>query len=178
MKDLRPNSSFILHPSSFILRESPRASNGDTTRTVRMSSSGWAAAVTTTGSPASRKRDSTTPAHRSSATTGVSSWSGPVTECRVLDRHPDGLPRRVAFTVDMTLKTLRYVLEYTWEPPHGGRWRLVEGDIKDVQGSYRFEPAGKRTKATCGQAIDLGFWVPGPIRRPFEQSVAELDESD
>jgi hypothetical protein len=96
-------------------------------------------------------------------------WSGPVTECRVVDRHPDGLPRRVAFAVDMTLKTMRYVLEYTWDPPHGGRWKLVEGDVKDVQGSYRFEPAGKRTKATCLQAIELGFWVPGPIRRPFEQ---------
>src|SRR5204862_5042266 len=66
------------------------------------------------------------------------SWSGPVTECRVLDRHPDGLPRRVAFTLDMTLKTIRYVLEYGWEPPHGGHWHLVEGDIKDVSGTYRF----------------------------------------
>ena len=96
-------------------------------------------------------------------------WSGPVTECRVLDRHPDGLPRRVAFVVDMTLKTMRYTLDYTWDRPHGGRWKLVEGDLKDVQGSYRFEPAGTRTKATCSQAVDLGFWVPGPIRRPFEQ---------
>jgi ribosome-associated toxin RatA of RatAB toxin-antitoxin module len=96
-------------------------------------------------------------------------WSGPVTECRVLDRHPDGLPRRVAFSLDMTLKTVRYTLEYTWEPPHTGRWRLVEGDIKDVQGSYHFEKAGARTKATCSQAVDIGFWVPGPIRRPFEQ---------
>src|SRR5207249_4204578 len=36
------------------------------------------------------------------------SWSGPVTECRVLERHPDGLPMRVAFSLDMTLKTIRY----------------------------------------------------------------------
>jgi hypothetical protein len=96
-------------------------------------------------------------------------WSGPVKECRVLDRHPDGLARRVAFTLDMTLKTIRYVLEYTYEPPRRARWKLIEGDIKDVQGSYEFEPAGARTKATCTQSIDLGFWVPGPIRRPFEQ---------
>ena len=95
-------------------------------------------------------------------------WSGPVQECRVLDRHPDGLPRRVAFAVSM-VKTMRYTLEYTWEKPHGGRWRLIEGDIKDVQGSYRFDPAGARTKATCSQAVDIGFWVPGPIRRPLEQ---------
>ena len=97
-------------------------------------------------------------------------WSSPVTECRVLDRHPDGLPCRVAFALDMTLKTVRYTLEYTWEPPHTGRWRLVESpDVRDVQGSYHFEKAGGRTKATCSQTIDIGFWVPGPIRRPFEQ---------
>jgi len=74
-----------------------------------------------------------------------------------------------AFSLDMTLKTIRYTLDYDWEPPRGGTWRLVEGDVKDVQGSYRFEPAGPRTKATCSQSIDIGFWVPGPIRRPFEQ---------
>ena len=96
-------------------------------------------------------------------------WSGPVTECRVIDRHPDGLPRRVAFALDMTLKTVRYVLEYTWEPPRAGRWHLIEGDVKDVHGTYEFETVKDRTKATCSQAIDIGFWVPGPIRRPFEQ---------
>jgi uncharacterized membrane protein len=96
-------------------------------------------------------------------------WSGPVTECRILDRHPDGLPRRVAFALDMTLKTVRYVLEYTYEPPHTARWHLVEGDLKAVDGSYRFEKEGDGTRATCSQSIDLGFWVPGPIRRPLEQ---------
>ena len=96
-------------------------------------------------------------------------WSSPITQCRILDRHPDGLPRRVEFHLDMTLKTIRYVLEYTWDRPHGGTWKLVEGDVKDVEGSYRFEPAGPRTRATCTQAIDLGFWLPGFIRRTAEQ---------
>jgi ribosome-associated toxin RatA of RatAB toxin-antitoxin module len=96
-------------------------------------------------------------------------WSGPVTECRVIDRHPDGLPRRVAFALDFTIKTLRYTLEYTWERPHRARWKLVEGDVKNVEGSYEFQESNGRTKATCAQAIDIGFWVPGPIRRPFEQ---------
>lgn len=96
-------------------------------------------------------------------------WSGPVTECRILDRHPDGLPRRVAFALDFTVKTIRYVLEYTYEPPHTARWHLVEGDVKDVQGSYVFRARDGTTEATCSQAIDIGFWVPGPLRRPFEQ---------
>jgi hypothetical protein len=96
-------------------------------------------------------------------------WSGPVTECCVVDRHPDGLPRRVAFALDFTIKTLRYTLEYRYERPHAAHWHLVEGDVKAVEGSYEFKTTDGRTEATCTQAIDIGFWVPGPLRRPFEQ---------
>lgn len=97
-------------------------------------------------------------------------WSGPIQECRVLDQYPDGLPRRVAFALDMIVKTVRYTLEYKWDRPRGGTWRLVEGDVKDVEGSYAFTEAGEgKTTATCTQAIDVGFWVPGFLKRTFEQ---------
>ena len=95
-------------------------------------------------------------------------WSAPVQECEVLDRHADGLPRRVAFALDFTLKTIRYVLEYTYQKPHRAEWHLVEGDVKDVQGSYEFRADGGRVEATCTQEIDIGFWIPGPLRRTFE----------
>lgn len=100
-------------------------------------------------------------------------WSGPVTECRVLDRYEDGLPRRVAFALDMTLKTVRYVLEYSWTPPHGAEWGLVEGDLRDVEGSYRFLETDGTTTATCSQTVDVGFWIPGPIRRTFERKALQ-----
>src|SRR5437763_1641339 len=100
-------------------------------------------------------------------------WSSPITECRVLERYPDGLGRRVAFALDMKLKTIRYVLEYTYDPPHGARWRMVDGDVKDVQGSYTFTPADGPTKATCTQAIDIGFWIPGFLRSTFEKKALQ-----
>jgi uncharacterized membrane protein len=96
-------------------------------------------------------------------------WASPITECRVLERWPDGLPKRVAFALDMTIKTVRYVLEYTWDPPHGGKWHLVEGDLASVQGAYTFDPAEDGVTATCTQAIDLGFWVPGFLRSAAEK---------
>jgi uncharacterized membrane protein len=96
-------------------------------------------------------------------------WSSPITSCRVLERHPDGLAKRVEFQLDMTVKVIRYVLEYTYDRPRGATWKLVEGDVKDVEGSYAFEDAGGKTTATCTQAIDLGFWLPGFLKRPFEQ---------
>ena len=96
-------------------------------------------------------------------------WSSPITSCRVLEHHPDGLPKRVEFMLDMTVKTVRYVLDYEFDPPRGATWRYVDGDVKDIEGSYHFEESGGTTTATCTQAIDLGFWLPGFIRSTFEK---------
>ncbi len=98
-------------------------------------------------------------------------WSSPITEIGVLDRHPDGQARRVEFVVDMKLRTVRYVLEYTWHPPDRLTWKMVEGDLADIEGSYVFEAESPTcTKATCTQGISLGFWVPSVILRPIEQT--------
>jgi hypothetical protein len=96
-------------------------------------------------------------------------WSGPVRECTVLTRYPDGLPRQVAFVLDTPIKTIRYTLEYSWDPPNGGEWHLVEGDVAGVDGSYEFAAGRKGCTVTCTQAIDLGFWVPGFLRSLFEK---------
>jgi len=100
-------------------------------------------------------------------------WSSPIAESRVLERYPDGLARRVAMALDMKIKTVRYTLEYTYDRPRGARWRLVDGDVKDVQGSYSFEPAASGTKATCTQSIDVGFWIPGFLRSVFEKKALQ-----
>lgn len=98
-------------------------------------------------------------------------WSSPITHIAVLDRHPDGRARRVEFEVDMKLRTVRYVLEYTWLPPDRLTWKMAEGDLADIEGSYTFEADGpERTTATCTQGISLGFWVPSVILRPIEQT--------
>ncbi len=108
------------------------------------------------------------------------SWSSPITKIAVLDRHPDGLARRVEFFLDMKIRVVRYVLEYTWLPPHRLTWTYAGGDVEDIVGSYVFEPRDARhTDATCSQAIALGFWVPGIVRRALEatalrQSVLEF----
>jgi hypothetical protein len=98
-------------------------------------------------------------------------WSSPITKIEVLDRHPDGKARRVEFVVDMKVGTVRYVLEYAWHPPNRVTWKMTEGDLADIEGSYVFEADGPmRTTATCSQAISLGFWVPSLILRPIEQT--------
>src|SRR5258707_12017427 len=97
-------------------------------------------------------------------------WSGPTTASRVLDTYPDGRARRVEMTLDMKIKNVRYVLEYTYDLPRRAAWRLVEGDVSGIVGSYEFVPIdAARTRTTCSQAVDLGFWIPGPLRRGIER---------
>ena len=45
---------------------------------------------------------------------------------------------------------------------------MTEGDLTDIEGAYRFEEAANGTTATCSQAIDLGFWLPGFLRSTIE----------
>ena len=102
-------------------------------------------------------------------------WSSPIESCRVLEQEAEGRGRIVEFLLDMKIKTVRYVLDYAYELPGGNKtaratWHLVEGDVSAVDGAYEFEPLeGGRTRATCRQTVDLGFWVPGPLRRVFER---------
>jgi ribosome-associated toxin RatA of RatAB toxin-antitoxin module len=107
-------------------------------------------------------------------------WFASIEETRVLDRHPDGLAKRVEFYIDMTLKTIRYVLEYHYEKPTRLTWKAVDGDLEAIEGDYVFEKLGpRRSRVTCRQSVSLGFWVPGPIRtllerQALQQSVLEF----
>lgn len=107
-------------------------------------------------------------------------WFSAVSSARVLERDKAGVGRVVEFTADMRIRTVRYVLEYAYKRPTELTWRSVDGDLESVQGRYTFRKLGPElTEATCRQEIQLGFWVPGPLRKIAErtalrQSVGEL----
>jgi ribosome-associated toxin RatA of RatAB toxin-antitoxin module len=77
----------------------------------------------------------------------------------------------VRFELDAILKTITYTLAYECERPNRLRWKMTAGDLKDIEGEYELvelEPG--LTEATCWQAIDVGLWVPGFVRRAFEST--------
>lgn len=110
------------------------------------------------------------------------SWSSPVEKVVVVEHDEAGIGCVVEFHANMKIRTVRYVLEYEYRKPGELTWRSVDGDVASIQGSYHFvRRADKNTDATCRQAIDLGFWVPGTLRKLAErtalrQSVLELKE--
>ncbi len=97
-------------------------------------------------------------------------WFSTIERTKVLDRHPNRLAKRVEYYIDMKVKTVRYVLQYEYDRPTHLSWKSVDGDIEAIEGSYDFEKLGAAlSRATCRQAVALGFWVPGPLRSIMER---------
>jgi ribosome-associated toxin RatA of RatAB toxin-antitoxin module len=101
-------------------------------------------------------------------------WSSAIQRATVLERDKDGFGRLIEYRIDMKFKSIRYVLHYTYRKPTELTWRSTEGDVESIQGAYTFEKLdAKRTRATCRQAIALGFWVPGPVRKLLERTALQ-----
>lgn len=92
-------------------------------------------------------------------------WNDEFKEAKVLARDAQGRPSRASFELDAKIKTVRYVLSYTY-PGNGVAWQNEEGgDVKLIKGSYAFTPAGEMTTVNYNFEIDPGFPVPAFIRR-------------
>ncbi len=92
-------------------------------------------------------------------------WQSAVQSTKVVKKDKDGRPKTVEFKISVIGKEIRYVLSYKYDDKnHSLSWTYVEGDVRDVKGSYSFEKIDKDTTlATFSAAVDPGFWVPGPI---------------
>ena len=94
-------------------------------------------------------------------------WMDEFKEATVIDRDDQGRPSRASFELDAKIKTVRYVLAYSY--PEGGlAWESeAGGDVKLIKGSYILSPApsGTATTVTYNFEIDPGFPVPSFIRR-------------
>jgi hypothetical protein len=90
----------------------------------------------------------------------------------VLGRDDDGRGRDVEFHIDAKIRTVRYVLRYSYEPPGWVGWSYVEGDVKDVNGEFVLEQADDgETLATYRLALDPGLWLPGPVLKVLRDQV-------
>jgi uncharacterized membrane protein len=110
------------------------------------------------------------------------SWSSAVQSAKIRERDRNKVGRIVEFAIDMKIRSVRYVLEYSYKKPSLLTWVSVGGDVEKIEGAYRFKKLSpNRTEVTCEQAVRLGFWVPGPIRSLAErtalrQSVTEFKD--
>src|SRR2546426_7595255 len=95
-------------------------------------------------------------------------WMDEFKEATVIDRDDQGRPSRASFELDAKIKTVRYVLAYSY--PEGGlAWESeAGGDVKLIKGSYIMSPApsgADATTVTYNFEIDPGLPVPSFIPR-------------
>jgi len=98
-------------------------------------------------------------------------WFNGVTTAEIEEAEAVAGTWRVAYTLNMIIKTISYTLAYHSERPTLLTWRSVAGDIAAIEGIYQLVKLEDGiTEATCTQSIDVGFWIPGPLKRTFEHS--------
>jgi ribosome-associated toxin RatA of RatAB toxin-antitoxin module len=88
---------------------------------------------------------------------GISAWQDPTEATTVLERHPDGRAALVEMRIDAQVSKVTVVMRFGYDEPAGLHWTRERGDLKRVDGSWRFEPIGSgRTRATYTLDIDPG----------------------
>jgi len=98
-------------------------------------------------------------------------WFSGITTAEVLEADEERGAWTVRYGLDMMIKTLSYTLAYQSQRPGLLTWNRVAGDVRDIEGSYEFIALeDDLTEATCTQGVDVGFWIPGPLKRTFERS--------
>ena len=92
-------------------------------------------------------------------------WMDEYREATVLERDEQGRPTRAHFEMDTKIKTVRFVLDYSY-PQGGVAWESEEGgDVKLLKGSYTLSPSGEATTVTGELLMDPGFPVPSFVLR-------------
>jgi uncharacterized protein YndB with AHSA1/START domain len=106
-------------------------------------------------------------------------WQRAVKSVTVETRDAEGRGEQVSFEIDAKVRTMRYTLRYSYEPPHRITWDYVEGDVKDVDGEFVLEDRGDGTTlATYSLALDPGVWLPGPVRKVLTDQVMKGSVED
>jgi hypothetical protein len=91
----------------------------------------------------------------------VPTWSSVHKHAEVLDRHPDGRPRKVKATLKIMGITDKEVLEYHWGP----RWMVWDAvdtfQQRGQHGEYNLTPEGEdKTRVRFDIILDLTAPVP------------------
>jgi uncharacterized protein YndB with AHSA1/START domain len=125
----------------------------------------------------------------------VPEWHGAMTAVEVLERDSDGRATLVESEMDASVTRVHMRLRFSYDEPRGLRWTRESGDLRSLDGSWRFQESGNGgTLATYKLEIGVGRrlaimvrTVRGPVRdrvealltdRPVEGLKARAEGSD
>jgi len=102
-------------------------------------------------------------------------WARSIKEAKVIDTDDEGRALNVEFQVAPgPLPQMRYVLHYTY-PADGLAWDYVEGDLKDIRGSYVLAESNGGTEVTYNLPIDPGkIPLPGFVKARAAREISRV----
>jgi ribosome-associated toxin RatA of RatAB toxin-antitoxin module len=84
-------------------------------------------------------------------------WHGAMTQVEVLERDDEGRATVTDSEMDATVTRVRMRLRFSYDEPNGLRWTRESGDLRSLEGSWRFEERGDGlTRATYSLEIGVG----------------------
>ena len=111
----------------------------------------------------------------------VPEWHGAMTKVDVLERDSEGRATLVQSEMDASVTKVKMRLRFSYDEPSVVRWSREDGDLKSLEGSWRFTPRGDgATEATYALEIGLGRrlamlvkTVRGPVRARVESLLVD-----
>lgn len=102
-------------------------------------------------------------------------WARSMKSAAITARGDDGRASTVEFHVAPgLLPEMRYVLRYTYTDD-GLAWEYVEGDLKDIRGSYTVSGSNGSTHVTYNLAIDPGkIPLPGFVKAMAAREITRI----
>jgi hypothetical protein len=102
-------------------------------------------------------------------------WARSMKDARIVERDEQGRASKVEFHVAPgLLPEMRYVLHYTYTDD-GIAWDYVEGDLKDIRGSYTVAGSDGSTHVTYHLAIDPGkIPLPGFVKARAAREITRI----
>lgn len=101
-------------------------------------------------------------------------WNANIKKVEIKESDPEGRPTKVWMQVDAKVKTVAYTLEYDYSAaPESFSWHLLEGDVKELSGSYTFDEFDDVTEVRYETKVDPGFPIPGILKRQAEKQIVK-----
>lgn len=106
-------------------------------------------------------------------------WNGSIKKVEVRETDSEGRATKVWFEIDAKVKTVGYILGYDYSrAPEAFSWDLVEGDVRELSGSYEFDEFDEITEVRYETRIDPGFPIPSFLKRQAEKQIVKGALSD